>query len=62
MKKLIAVMMAMVMLLGLAACGGGETASKTTNLELVATLDQAILALAAGKCDAVALDGTTAQR
>ncbi len=31
-----------------------------TNLELVATLDQAILALASGKCDAVALDGVTA--
>jgi polar amino acid transport system substrate-binding protein len=31
-----------------------------TELEMVATLDQAILALASGKCDAVALDGTTA--
>ncbi len=32
-----------------------------TELEMVATLDQAILGLAAGKCDAVALDGTTAE-
>ena len=33
-----------------------------TELEFVATLDQAILGLAAGKCDAVALDGTTAEQ
>ena len=32
-----------------------------TNLEKVATLDQAILGLASDKCDAVALDGTTAE-
>ncbi len=32
-----------------------------TELELVATLDQAILGLSAGKCDAVALDGHTAE-
>lgn len=32
-----------------------------TNLEKVGTLDQAILSLAAGKCDAIALDGTTAE-
>ncbi|MCR4949850.1 MAG: transporter substrate-binding domain-containing protein [Solobacterium sp.] len=32
-----------------------------TNLEQVGTLDQAILGLASGKCDAVALDGTTAE-
>ena len=32
-----------------------------TELEFVSTLDQAILGLAAGKCDAVALDGTTAE-
>ncbi len=64
MKKLIALVMAAVMLLSFAACGEKkeeEQASKKTNLELVATLDQAILSLAAGKCDAVALDGTTAQ-
>ena len=35
--------------------------AKTTELEFVATLDQAILGLAAGKCDAVAMDGDTAQ-
>ena len=33
-----------------------------TELELVTTLDQAILALASGKCDAVALDGVTASQ
>ena len=32
-----------------------------TNLEKVATLDQAILGLASDTCDAVALDGTTAE-
>lgn len=34
----------------------------TTNLELVSTLDQAILGLASGKCDAVALDNDTAKQ
>lgn len=33
----------------------------STELELVSTLDQAILGLAAGKCDAVALDNSTAE-
>lgn len=33
----------------------------TTTLEPVATLDQAILGLASGKCDAVALDNSTAE-
>lgn len=33
----------------------------TTNYEPVATLDQAILGLASGKCDAVALDNNTAE-
>lgn len=32
-----------------------------TELEKVATLDQAVLGLASGKCDAVALDGNTAE-
>ena len=32
-----------------------------TNLEFVATLDQAVLSLASGKCDAVAMDGSTAE-
>lgn len=40
------------------ALEGGDA----TNLELVATLDQAILSLASGKCDLVALDGSTAQK
>lgn len=43
----------------LSACGAQN--STGTQLELVTSLDQAILALASGKCDAVALDGTTAQ-
>ena len=43
----------------LSACGAEESAA--TQLELVTSLDQAILALASGKCDAVALDGTTAK-
>ena len=33
----------------------------TTTLEKVATLDQAVLGLASGKCDAVALDNSTAE-
>ena len=32
-----------------------------TDLEFVATLDQSILGLAAGKCDAIAMDGDTAE-
>ena len=43
----------------LSACGAEQSAA--TELELVTSLDQAILALASGKCDAVALDGTTAK-
>lgn len=35
--------------------------NNTTNYEPVATLDQAILGLASGKCDAVALDNSTAE-
>ena len=35
--------------------------NNTTELELVTSLDQAILTLATGKCDAIALDGTTAE-
>ena len=36
--------------------------SGNTELELVAQLDQAILSLASGKCDALALDSTTAKK
>lgn len=46
-------------LLLLAGCGAQQSGG--TQLELVTSLDQAILALASGKCDAVALDGTTAK-
>ncbi len=65
-KKLTAGMTAAMMIASLTACSSGTAASSTstttkTELELVSTLDQAILSLAAGKCDAVALDGTTAQ-
>lgn len=50
------------LLLSMTVCACGSTATKTTtNLELVTSLDQAILSLATGKCDAIALDGTTAQ-
>jgi ABC-type amino acid transport substrate-binding protein len=59
MKKFIAIALAVLMLFSFAGCG--EKKSTKTNLELVSTLDQAILSLASGKCDAVALDGTTAQ-
>ena len=55
---------AAMMAFALTACSSGTPAEpeKTkTELELVAGLDQAILNLASGKCDAVALDGTTAQ-
>ena len=47
----------------LCACSSGnkEEGPAKTELELVTTLDQAILALSTGKCDAVALDSTTAQ-
>ena len=48
-------------LCGCSGSGGGEDASPKTELELVTSLDQAILALSTGKCDAIALDGTTAE-
>ena len=67
-SKLMKITAAAAMAVSLAACssGGSGGADKPedkpkTELELVATLDQAILGLASGKCDAVALDGTTAQ-
>lgn len=56
--KILSTMMLAATVIGCSSSGGG--ASKT-NLELVTSLDQAILALSTGKCDAVALDGTTAQ-
>ena len=62
-KKLTGIALSAVMLLsvGCSANNGGGTAAAKTELELVTSLDQAILALSSGKCDAVALDGTTAQ-
>ncbi|MBQ1447202.1 MAG: transporter substrate-binding domain-containing protein [Solobacterium sp.] len=63
MKKIVNKAMACLLALSMIGCSNGtnEPETKKTELELVATLDQAILGLASGKCDAVALDGTTAQ-
>ena len=63
MKKFVKILMTSLLALGMIGCSGGtnEPETKKTELELVSTLDQAILGLASGKCDAVALDGTTAQ-
>ena len=59
MKAYSLIALALCALLLLNACGAEKAAG--TQLELVSTLDQAILSLASGKCDAVALDGTTAK-
>ena len=64
MKKLLVLLIAALMMFGLCGCsgnGGGQETSPKTELELVTSLDQAILALSTGKCDAIALDGTTAE-
>ncbi|MBR4485197.1 MAG: transporter substrate-binding domain-containing protein [Erysipelotrichaceae bacterium] len=63
MKKLVKVLFVSIMITMLCACSSGnkEEGPAKTELELVTTLDQAILALSTGKCDAVALDSTTAQ-
>ena len=62
MKKLLVLLISAVMLFGLCSCSGkGNQNSGKTELELVTTLDQAILALSTGKADAIALDGTTAE-
>ena len=61
-QKTLGTAMAAMMLICTGCAGGNDTAAGSkTELELVTTLDQAILALSSGKCDAVALDGTTAQ-
>lgn len=60
MKKLINVLFISLIVMMLCACSSKEESSKT-ELELVTSLDQAILALSTGKCDAIALDGTTAE-
>ena len=62
MKKLLVLLISAVMLFGLCGCSGKKDEGPAkTELELVTTLDQAILALSTGKCDAIALDGTTAE-
>ena len=63
MKKFVNIAMTGLLAVSMFGCGSGtnEAETKKTELELVSTLDQAILGLASGKCDAVALDGTTAQ-
>ena len=59
MKKIITVICALMLAATLASCSKQD--SNETELELVTTLDQAILMLSTGKCDAIALDGTTAE-
>lgn len=59
MRKIFNMAAVLAMTVSMAACGSGS--SGKTELELVTSLDQAILALSSGKCDAVALDGTTAE-
>lgn len=62
MKKLLTVLLMMMLMFTVAGCSGSnDSGSGKTELELVTSLDQAILALSTGKCDAVALDGTTAE-
>ena len=62
-KKIMTLAMSTLLSATMFGCSSGTNESETpkTELELVAGLDQAILSLASGKCDAVALDGTTAQ-
>ena len=61
MKKLIKVLFVSILVFALCACSSNNDSQPKTELELVTTLDQAILSLSSGKCDAVALDSTTAQ-
>lgn len=62
MKKLLTILIT-VMMFAVSGCASNnpDTSNNKTEMELVTSLDQAILALSTGKCDAVALDGTTAQ-
>lgn len=60
MKKIVNVLFILLIVAMLCACSSKEEGNKT-ELELVTSLDQAILALSTGKCDAIALDGTTAE-
>ena len=59
MKKLINILCVLMLVVSLASCA--KKNENETELELVTTLDQAILMLSTGKCDAIALDGTTAE-
>ncbi|MBO4919546.1 MAG: transporter substrate-binding domain-containing protein [Erysipelotrichaceae bacterium] len=59
MKKTL-ILIVVLLICTLCGCSSDDKTAKT-ELELVTTLDQAILALSTGKCDAIALDGTTAE-
>ncbi len=63
MKKLLTILLSLILMCSLVGCSSNKNSEESgkTNLELVTSLDQAILALSTGKCDALALDGTTAQ-
>ena len=63
MKKLLTILLSLILMCSLVGCSSNNNSEESgkTNLELVTSLDQAILALSTGKCDALALDGTTAQ-
>ncbi len=60
MKKIINLLLISALISTLYACSSSN-GKKETELELVTSLDQAILTLSTGKCDAIALDGTTAK-
>lgn len=60
MKKIINLLLISALISTLCACSSSN-GKKETELELVTSLDQAILTLSTGKCDAIALDGTTAK-
>ena len=60
MKKIVNLLLITVLISALCACSSSN-GKKETELELVTTLDQTILTLSTGKCDAIALDGTTAE-
>lgn len=60
MKKIISLLLISALISTLCACSSSN-GKKETELELVTSLDQAILTLSTRKCDAIALDGTTAK-
>lgn len=63
MKKLLITLITLTIMFSVVGCSSdsSDSSANKTELELVTSLDQAILALSTNKCDAVALDGTTAQ-